>query len=245
MKRTILLALLTLPLVACAQVPRGEWPPELTEVWEPEPAIVTPGQGTLPPSDAIVLFDGTDLAAWESAGGGTARWHVSDGAMTVAPGAGDIRTRQAFGSVQLHLEFRTPAVVSGEGQGRGNSGVFFHERYEVQVLDSYENRTYSNGQLGSVYKQYAPLVNPARPPGEWQTYDILFDAPVFDADGDLLKPAYLTVILNGVLIHNHVEVRGDTPYRGLPVYEAHGPGSIKLQDHGNPTSFRNIWVREL
>ncbi|NNE71645.1 MAG: DUF1080 domain-containing protein, partial [Rhodothermales bacterium] len=226
MKHVTLFALILLPVTACAQIPRGEWAPELTEVWEPEPAVVTPGEGTLPPSDAIVLFDGSDLSSWESVRGGDARWNVADGVVTVAPGSGDIRTRQTFGSVQLHLEFRTPSAVTGEGQGRGNSGVFFHEQYEVQVLDSYENRSYSNGQLGSVYKQYPPLVNPARPPGTWQTYDIFFDSPVFDDEGKLLKPAYVTVVLNGVLIQNHVEIRGDTVYRGLPEYEAHGPGSI-------------------
>ena len=177
--------------------------------------------------------------------GSPAGWSAENGVLTVVAGTGDVKTVELFGSVQLHLEWRTPAEVVGDGQGRGNSGVFFHERYEVQVLDSYDNITYPNGQAGSVYKQYIPQVNAARGPGAWQTYDIVFDAPVFDADGKLLKPAYLTVFHNGVLIQNHVEVRGNTIYTGLPSYEAHGKGSIRLQDHGNPVSYRNIWVRSL
>ena len=241
----LVLVILALPFAAMAQTTRADWPPELTEVWEPEPAIVTPGDGTSPPSDAIVLFSGKDLSAWESARGGPAPWRVSDGAFTVVPSSGGIRTIQQFESVQLHLEFRTVSEISGEGQGRSNSGVFFHEQYEVQVLDSYDNRTYSNGQAGSVYKQYAPLVNASKPPGTWQTYDIFFEAPAFSADGRLIKPAFVTVVHNGVLIQNHVEIRGRTEYIGLPGYEAHGPGSIALQDHGNPISFRNIWIREL
>ena len=143
------------------------------------------------------------------------------------------------------LNGEPPAKVEGDGQGRGNSGVFFHETYEVQVLDSYENVTYSNGQAGSIYKQYIPLVNVSRGPGEWQTYDIIFESPVFAEDGDVVRPAIVTVLHNGVLIQNHVELTGHTPYIGLPAYSPHGKGSIKLQDHGNPTSFRNIWVREL
>ena len=151
--------------------------PEDTEVWEPEPEVVTPGQEDAPPSDAVVLFDGADLSGWTSMDGGPAAWTVEDGAMTVVPGAGSIRTVQAFGDVQLHIEWRTPAEVVGEGQGRGNSGVFFMERYELQVLDSYENRTYSNGQAGAIYKQHIPMVNASRKPGEWQSYDVIFTAP--------------------------------------------------------------------
>ena len=223
------------------------WRPELTEAWEPVPPVVTPGDAAAPPSDAIVLFDGSSLAEWESTrqGGGDAPWRIDGDAMTVVGGSGGVRTRRSFGSIQLHLEFRTPAEVRGEGQGRGNSGVFFQERYEVQVLDNYENTTYPNGQVGSVYKQHIPLVNAARPPGEWQTYDIFYTAPHFDADGEVVRPAYVTVIHNGVLIQNHVEIRGPTEYIGLPSYEAHGPAPLMLQDHGNPVSFRNIWVREL
>lgn len=222
-----------------------DWKPELTEVWSPVPVVVTPGLGTAPPSDAIVLFDGTSLSAWEKVRGGEASWVVKDGVLTVAPGTGDIKTQRTFGDVQLHLEWRTPAVVEGEGQGRGNSGVFFHETYEVQILDSYNNVTYSNGQAGSIYKQYIPLVNASKGPGEWQTYDIIFQSPVFAEDGSVVRPAFVTVLHNGILIQNHVELRGHTPYIGLPKYEPHGKGSIKLQDHGNPMSFRNIWVREL
>lgn len=222
-----------------------EWTPVLTERWEPVPEIVTPGQGTLPPSDAIVLFDGTSLSEWESVREGPAGWQIEDEAMTVVRGTGDIRTRRSFGSVQLHIEWRTPAVVLGEGQGRGNSGVFFQELYEVQVLDSYESATYPNGQAGSVYKQHIPLVNASKGPGEWQSYDIIFAAPVFDDRGDLIRPAFVTVIHNGVLIQNHVELRGPTEYIGLPEYSAHGDAPISLQDHGNPVSYRNIWVREL
>lgn len=233
--------------VACAD---EEVDPALTEVWEPEPAVVTPGVKAAPPSDAIVLL-GDDLSAWVAwdgtagdDGGEAAGWHVEDGVVTVVAGAGGIRTVREFGSVQLHVEWRAP-VMEGSGQLKGNSGVFLQQRYEVQVLDSYENRTYSNGQAASVYKQHIPLVNAARPPGEWQSYDIVFEAPAFDADGELVTPAYLTVLHNGVLVQNHVELRGPTVYRGEPAYEAHGAASLALQDHGDRVSFRNIWVREL
>ncbi|MBO6576171.1 MAG: DUF1080 domain-containing protein [Rhodothermales bacterium] len=236
-----ILFLTLIPMSACAQ---SNWPPELTETWEPEPAVVTPGAGTAAPSDAIVLL-GDHADAWQSLNGDPVGWSMENGVLTVVAGTGDIRTRQTFGSIQLHMEWRSPTEIQGDGQGRGNSGVFFQERYEVQILDSFENRTYSNGQAGSVYKQYLPLVNAMRPPGEWQTYDIFFTAPVFSDDGAVVRPAFLTVIHNGVLIQNHVELRGPTVYRGLPEYEAHGDGSVRLQDHGNPVSFRNIWVREL
>ena len=217
----------------------------MTEKWSPVPEKVTPGLMGTPPSDAIVLFDGTDLSSWESPRGGSAGWTVSDGAMTVKAGTGGIRTRQAFGDVQLHIEWRTPAEVMGDGQGRGNSGVFFHEMYEVQVLDSYESITYPNGQAGSIYKQHIPLVNVTRGPGEWQTYDIIFQSPVFAEDGDVVRPAIVTVLHNGVLIQNHVKLSGPTEYIGIPEYSAHGKGAIMLQDHGNPVSYRNVWVREL
>jgi hypothetical protein len=220
--------------------------PEDTEVWDPEPTFVEPGQAGAPPSDAIVLFDGTDLSAWSHTDGSDARWSVADGVMTVEPGTGDIRTRRGFGDVQVHIEWRAPSEVSGEGQGRGNSGVFLMERYELQVLDSYRNRTYSNGQAGSIYKQHIPLVNAAREPGAWQTYDIVFTAPRFGPDGALVRPAYMTVLHNGVLIQNHAELMGPTLYIGQPRYEAHPDrGSIVLQDHSNPVSFRNVWVREI
>lgn len=220
--------------------------PEDTEVWEPEPAVVTPGEDAAPPSDAIVLFDGSGLSVREAADGGPPGWAVADGAMTVVAGAGDIRTRQAFGDVQLHIEWRPPAEVSGEGQDRGNSGVYLMERYELQVLDSYGNRTYSNGQAGSIYKQHAPLVNASRPPGAWQTYDIIFTAPRFHPDGRLLSPGYMTVLQNGVLIQNHAELTGPTLYIGTPAWEEHAAKlPLRLQDHGNPVSYRNIWIREL
>ena len=166
--------------------------------------------------------------------------------MTGKPKTGDIQTRQGFGDVQLHVEWRTPVVVEGEGQGRGNSGVFLQGLYEVQVLDSYNNRTYSNGQAASLYKQHSPLVNASRGPGVWQTYDIVFKAPRFAGDGSVLSPAYVTVFHNGVLVQNHVELKGPTIYRGYPEYEAHADRlPISLQDHSNPVSYRNVWVREL
>ncbi|MGI9626378.1 MAG: 3-keto-disaccharide hydrolase [Longimicrobiales bacterium] len=220
--------------------------PADTEVWEPEPEVVSPGGDGSPPGDAIRLFDGTDLSSWTQEDGSSAGWQVAGGAMTVMPGTGSIQTRQEFGDVQLHIEWRTPAEVSGEGQGRGNSGVFLMGRYELQVLDSYENRTYSNGQAGSVYKQHIPMVNASRGPGLWQSYDVAFVAPRFSAEGTLLSPAYMTVFHNGVLILNHVELEGPTVFIGEPAYEAHGDrGPILLQDHSNPVSFRNIWVREI
>ena len=220
--------------------------PADTEVWEPVPPVITPGQTGAPPSDAVVLFDGSDLSGWSTEDGSDAGWHVEGGAMTVVPGSGSIRTRQGFGDVQLHIEWRTPAEVSGEGQGRGNSGVFLMERYELQVLDSYDNRTYSNGQAGAVYKQHIPQVNASRGPGEWQNYDIVFAAPRFDGDGALVSPAYMTVFHNGVLIQNHVALLGPMTYVGEPKYEAHADRvPLLLQDHGNRVSYRNIWVREI
>lgn len=220
--------------------------PELTEVWTPVPPIITAPAGGIP-SDAIVLFNGKDLNAWESAkDGAAAPWKLEDGAMVAVAKTGDVRTKQGFGDIQLHVEFRTPAKVVGESQGRGNSGVFFMGQYELQVLDSYNNKTYVNGQVASIYKQHIPLVNAARPPGEWQTYDAVFLAPRFDAAGKLVRPAYFTVFHNGVLAQYHVAVRGPTAWRGTPPYVAH-PNKLplQLQDHGNPTAFRNIWVREL
>ncbi|UCG89395.1 MAG: DUF1080 domain-containing protein [Gemmatimonadota bacterium] len=220
--------------------------PEETEVWEPEPEVVTSEADGVPPSDAVVLFDGTDLSGWVHEDGSEPRWHVGNGVMTVSPGTGSIRTRQGFGDVQLHIEWRTPAEIVGDGQDRGNSGIYFMERYEVQVLDSYDNRTYSNGQAGSIYKQHIPLVNASRAPGVWQSYDVVFIAPRFAADETLASPAYMTVFHNGVLIQNHVELQGPTLYIGVPQYEAHGDRApLLLQDHGNPVSFRNIWIREL
>jgi hypothetical protein len=222
--------------------------PKATEVWAPEARTVTPAtEPGLPPSDALVLFDGKNLDAWKSVKDSTktAAWTIQDGAMTVAPGSGDIQTRRQFGDMQLHLEFRAPVVVKGEGQGRGNSGLFLQERYEVQILDSYQNRTYSNGQAGAIYKQSIPLVNACRKPGEWQTYDILYAAPRFNADGIQVSPGRVTVLHNGIVIQWNTEIKGTTEYIGLPKIQAHGKGAIRLQDHGDLVSYRNIWIREL
>jgi hypothetical protein len=216
-----------------------------TEVWEPVPPVVRAPAG-LPPSDAVVLFDGKSLAQWESVKGGKAPWTVANGVLTVKPGTGDIRSTSDFCDVQLHMEWRTPpAPESVKGQDRNNSGVFLQERYEVQILDSHQNKTYPNGQAASIYKQHIPLANATRPPNEWQTYDIIFRAPRFDSAGQLSEPAYITVLHNGVLVQNHAEVQGPTVWIGEPEYEAHDCAPISLQDHGNPVSFRNIWVRKL
>ena len=218
----------------------------VTEVWEPVPEVVTPGEiGGGPPSDAVVLFSSGSLDAWESVKGGPAGWAVEANEFVVVAGSGDIRTKASFTDVQLHVEWATPAEVVGESQGRGNSGVFLMNDYEVQVLDSFENETYSNGQAASIYKQHIPLVNASRPPGEWQSYDIIFMAPTFNGDGRLIRPAEITVLHNGVLVQNRVRIQGPTEFIGKPNYVAHGPGPIKLQDHGNPVRYRNIWVREL
>jgi hypothetical protein len=214
-----------------------------------EPAVVTPGATPgAPPSDAIVLFDGKDLSQWASqaAAGGPAPWVVADGVATVKPGSGGIQTKEAFGSCQLHIEFATPSVVEGSSQGRGNSGVFLMNNYELQILDSYQNPTYFHGQAGAIYKQHAPLVNASRKPGEWQAYDVVFHAPKFDADGKLIQRATFTVFHNGVLIQDHVIVMGVTSHDKPPYYEAHAAKMpLSLQDHHNPMRFRNIWIREL
>lgn len=214
-----------------------------TEVWEPVPVVVSAKKNELP-SDAIPLLT-SDMSAWASVKGGDAKWDFANGELTVEPGAGDIKTKQGFCDVQLHVEWKVPQPEPGmEGQQRNNSGIFFQQRYEIQVLDSYNNATYPNGQAGSVYKQTIPLVNAMRAPGEWQEYDIIFKAPVFD--GDLLEsPGYVTVIHNGVVVQNHVEIQGTTEWIGAPKYKAHGCEPIQLQDHGNLVSFRNMWVREL
>ena len=227
-------------------VGQEEIDPKLTEVWDPVPVVVTPGEGTAPPSDAIALFNGTNITQWQGKDGQEAKWRIEDGAMTVVKKSGNISTKKDFGDCQLHIEWRTPAAVKDDGQDRGNSGVFLQGKYEVQVLDSYNNRTYSNGQAGSIYKQYIPLVNVCRKPDAWQSYDIIFEAPRFKEDGSLKSPAYMTVLHNGVLIQNHVEIKGTTVYRGEPKYELHNlKEPLMLQDHGNPVSFRNIWIREL
>jgi 3-keto-disaccharide hydrolase len=217
-----------------------------TAIWGQDPVVITPGRENAPPSDAIVLFDGTNLDEWESTKGGEVKWNLEDGGMTVVKKSGSIRTKRSFGDCQLHIEWKSPAVVVDDSQDRGNSGVFFQERYEVQVLDSYENITYSNGMAGSIYKQHIPLVNACREPGEWQTYDIIFAAPVFKENGELEKPGYFTVMQNGVLIQNHVELKGLTVHSGKPHYEKHNSKEpISLQDHGCFVSYRNIWIREL
>jgi len=245
MKRSKNCLLLIIALI-CNVSAFSQGDPKLTEVWEPVPAIVTPGTFTSAPSDAIILFDGTGLGEWESEKGGEAVWIAKDGILTVNPGKGIIKTKKLFSDCQLHIEWRTPVVVSGEGQGRGNSGIFLQGRYELQVLDSYENITYSNGQAGSIYKQGIPLVNASRKPGEWQSYDVIFKAPRFMDDGRLESPAFITVLHNGVLIQDHFEIRGSTAYIGKPEYKKHGiKEALSLQDHGNDVSYRNIWIREL
>jgi 3-keto-disaccharide hydrolase len=217
----------------------------------PQPRVVRPATASTqerpgdPPSDAVILFDGTDLSGWIAAAGGEGGWKVEDGYMEVVAKAGDIRTREEFGDCQLHLEWRAPSEVQGESQGRGNSGVFLMGRYEIQVLDCYDNPTYADGTTAAVYGQYPPLVNACRPPGEWQTYDIIWEAPRFEGER-LVRPAYVTVIHNGVVVHNHAELLGGTSHRQSPSYKPHPPtGPLRLQDHGNPVRFRNIWYRPL
>ena len=230
--------------------------PEDTEVWEPVPAVVTPGHtDAAPPSDAIVLFDGKNLDQWVSTQDKSpAKWIVADGMMTVNKAAGNIETRRTFKNYQLHLEWKIPENISGSGQARGNSGVFLASTgpgdagYELQILDSYNNKTYVNGQAGSIYKQSIPLVNPSRRPGEWQSYDVVWTAPTFNPDSSLKTPAYVTVFFNGVLVQNHFELKGETRYIGQPSYKKYDTAPIKLQahgDHSEPVSFRNIWIREL
>jgi hypothetical protein len=242
-------SLLMAATFAFAQQEPPEMKPEMTEIWDPEVRVVKPGNSPAEaPSDAIVLFDGVDIESeWTNGDGGKPGWIVEDGCVTVKKGEGIIKTKRVFEDCQLHIEWRTPAEVIGESQGRGNSGVFLQGIYEVQVLDNYNNRTYRNGQAGSVYKQHAPLVNACKAPGVWQTYDIIYTAPRFNEDGTYFTPPKITVLHNGVLVQNNVEVRGPTVYIGVPEYavEKHGAGSLILQDHGNPVSFRNIWIREL
>ena len=248
---TLLIALCVSCASTTAQTSQAELPaPELTEVWTPKvPVVSAPPNGV--PSDAIVLFNGQSLDEWQPVTPGGKRWKIEGDAMVIDPTkepdpTHDQRSKREFGDIQLHLEFRTPAEVKGKGQGRGNSGVFFMGLYELQVLDSYDNETYSNGQVGSIYKQHIPLANPSRPPGEWQTYDLVFIAPRFAANGTLLSPARLTAFQNGVLVLHDVEIKGPTTYRGTPVYRAHADKlPLVLQDHRNPTAFRNIWVREI
>lgn len=231
--------------------------PEMTEHWEPVPKVIAPGESNLtPPSDAIILFDGKNLDQWVSTNdpSSPAKWTVSNGAFTVKKGTGNIQTKQSFQDYQLHIEWKIPENITGKSQARGNSGLFLASTgegdtgYELQVLDSYNNKTYVNGQAGSIYKQHPPLVNAMRKPGEWNTYDVIFTAPRFKENGKLFSPAKVTVLHNGVVIQNETEIEGTTQYIGLPSYTPHGKAPIKLQDHGDPSepiSYRNIWIREL
>lgn len=254
MKRSLVILFTTVSASLFAQQ-KGD--PKLTEVWEPVPKVVTPGQSCGDaPSDAIILFDGKNLDQWESVNkpGTPAAWMVSDGVITVDKTKGNIQTKQSFTDYQLHIEWRIPEDIQGSDQARGNSGVFLASTgpgdagYEMQVLDCYNNKTYVNGQTASIYKQYIPLANACRKPGEWQSYDIIWTAPRFNEDGSLKSPARVTALHNGVLVQNNVELKGETLYIGTPSYKKHGPAPIKLQAHGDPSkpiSFRNIWVREL
>jgi hypothetical protein len=254
MKYSILLTALLAGTAFMANAQKAK--PEDTEIWDPIPKVVTPAAtpgGA--PSDAIILFDGSNLDQWvQNNDGSPAKWDVKDGILTVNKNYGNIETKQKFTNYQLHIEWREPTDLEGSGQGRGNSGVFLastgkgDDGYELQVLDPYNNKTYVNGMAGSLYKQAIPLANPGRPDGEWQTYDVIWTAPTFNADGTLKTPAKATVLFNGVVVENSFELWGPTLYIGKPVYKAHGAEPIKLQAHGDkskPLSFRNIWVREL
>lgn len=230
---------------AGAQV-SSRWP--IHSMDRPQPSVVAPAptaRPDAPPADAIVLFDGSDLSQWE-ADSGPARWKVDSGYMEVVAGAGGIHTKRGFGDCQLHIEWMTPVPPHGEGQERGNSGVFLMGRYEVQVLDSYQNQTYPDGQAAAVYGQFPPLVNASRPPGVWQSYDIVFHRPRFDAQGKVMSPARVTVLHNGILVQDNVELSGPTAHQRRPPYTAHADElPIALQDHGNPVRYRNVWVRVL
>ncbi|TDQ32611.1 3-keto-disaccharide hydrolase [Zeaxanthinibacter enoshimensis] len=229
----------------------GEEPtiPEETEVYEPVPPTVDPTGQNGAPSDAIVLFDGSGFDAWEMVQDSSeVKWILNDdGSMTVKDKTGDIQTKQEFGDIQLHVEWRSPADVERDGQNRANSGVFLSGLYEVQVLDNNDNDTYTNGQVGAIYKQHVPLAKASVPSGEWNTYDIIYHAPEFNEDGKKIKSGTMTVLHNGILIQDHVEIKGTTPYIGWPKNPPHGKGPIRLQDHGDNSrvSYRNIWVREL
>ncbi|TYA74784.1 3-keto-disaccharide hydrolase [Seonamhaeicola marinus] len=239
----VLSACLLVSFVALAQ---DKIDPKLTEVWEPKVKKVVPGHNNSAPSDAVVLFDGKGFDSWTGKND-TVGWTLNaDGSMTVKPKTGGISTKQKFGSVQLHIEWKSPIdIINKKGQKRGNSGVFIQGRYEVQVLDNNDNETYSNGQVGSVYKQSIPLAMASVPTGEWNTYDIIYHEPEFDKKGNVVKKATVTVLHNGVLIQDNFEILGPTVYRGKPSYKAHGKAPIFLQDHGDLVSYRNIWVREL
>jgi Domain of Unknown Function (DUF1080) len=260
-KLSILATLLTMATAVPAQTPAADPTqpkpkPEETEIWTPKPPVVTPG-ATLgaPPSDAILLFDGKNLDEWVTVKDKSpAQWDVHDGVATVKKSGGNIETKRSFKNFQLHVEWKIPESITGTSQARGNSGVFLastgpgDDGYELQVLDNYQNDTYVNGMVGSLYKQSIPLANACRKPGEWQAYDIAWTAPTFNDDGSVKTPAYATVFFNGVLVDNHFELKGQTLYIGKPFYKKYDAAPIKLQAHGDksePISFRNIWVREL
>jgi hypothetical protein len=248
--RNFLLMLFVFAGITAFAQERPKMVPEMTEIWDPEIAVVTPGETPMDaPSDAIVLLGESKAFGneWTNGKGQEPEWNFENGMATVKKGTGIIKTKRQFKDFQLHVEWRSPAEVVGESQGRGNSGIFLQGIYELQVLDNYDNRTYRNGQAGSIYKQHPPLANACKAPGVWQTYDIIYTAPRFKNDGTYFTPPRVTVIHNGVLVQNNVEVRGPTEYIGIPEYtvKPHGDGPITLQDHGNPVSYRNIWIREL
>ena len=228
--------------------PDGKW--HVHDPGRPIPKVVTPGknfsQMATAPSDATVLFDGKDFSKWKSVGGGAIQWKIQDDYMESAPKSGNIRTIEEFGDFQLHVEFAEPAKVEGKGQGRGNNGLFIYGRYEIQILDSYNNPTYADGQAAAIYGQKPPLVNASKPPGEWQTYDVIWETPRWDGT-NLLKKAYVTVLHNGVVVHHRQELYGTTPYRAVGNYnKPHPPhGQIEFFEHNNPVRFRNIWIRPL
>ena len=235
MKKLVYVCLLACMSVSLyAQAPKKEYA---------EPRVITPGTGTSAPSDAIILFDGKDFSQWESVKGGDVKWNLSNGIMSVIKGTGGIQTKQSFGDCQLHIEWRSPENAEFDGQNRGNSGIFFQKQYEIQVLDSYNNKTYFDGQAGSVYTQSPPLVNACRKPGEWQVYDIVYMSPRFNSDGKVEIPARVTVFHNGVLIQNNFVIEGTTYNKSG--YKAHYKMPLELQDHGTSVSYRNIWIREL
>ena len=249
-KRTLIFAAIVFVAFGFAvsqSIPKIDWPPH--DVNRPQPPVVDPGPAVPPapvPADAVVLFDGKNLGGWETAKGAPAVWKVENGYMEAAPKAGSIQTKKGFGDCQLHVEWAAPAEVKGSDQGRGNSGVFLQNIYEVQVLDCFNNKTYADGTTAALYGQHPPLVNACRKPGEWQTFDIVFHRPRFDKDGNLVTPARFTVLFNGILVQDNAVLTGPTVFRARPPYKAHADKlPIGLQDHGNPVRYRNIWIREL
>ena len=255
MKLSFLIALFSILIISASVFSNGQTARQKVEKWKvhdlerPMPPVVDPGPAGEPvpaPSDATILFDGKDLSQWTDGKGQPARWKIENGYMEVVAKTGSIRTVQNFGDCQLHVEWASPVVVKGESQERGNSGVFLMNIYEVQVLDCYNNKTYADGMTASLYAQYPPMVNACRPPGEWQTFDIIFRRPRFDNSGHLISPAWFTVFHNNILVHDNAELIGPTTHKARPPYKAHPDRlPISLQDHGNPIRFRNIWIRDL